>query len=439
MTASPKETKSPGLGTLALHAGQQPDPTTGARAVPIYQTTSYVFRDTEHAANLFALKELGNIYTRIMNPTTDVLEQRMAALEGGVASLAHASGQAAETNAILNVCNSGDHMVSVAQLYGGTYNLFHYTLPKLGIDVSFVDAEDPESFRKAVRPNTKLFYGETLGNPRLNVFPIEEVAAIAREIGVPLILDNTAASPMLCRPIEWGANVVVHSTTKYVGGHGTSIGGVVIDGGNFDWGNGRFPGFTEPDPSYHGLVHWDAFKAFPPAGDANVAYILKMRLQLLRDTGGCLSPFNAFLNLQGLETLHLRMERLSQNALQIAQFLQGHPKVAWVNYPGLAGSPGYEGAKKYFSGGCSGLLGFGIKGGSEAGAKFIEALTLFSHLANIGDAKSLAIHPATTTHQQLTPEEQASSGVTDDYVRLSLGIEDYADLEADVKQALDKA
>lgn len=431
---------SPGLGTRALHAGQQPDPTTGARAVPIYQTTSYVFRDTEHAANLFALKELGMIYTRIMNPTTDVFEQRMASLESGVAGLAHASGQAAQTNAILNICNAGDHMVSVSQLYGGTYNQFHYTLPKLGIEVTFVDAADPEAFRKAVKPNTKLFYGETLGNPRLNVFPIEEVAAIAKEVGVPLIIDNTAASPVLCRPIEWGANVVVQSTTKYVGGHGTSIGGMVVDGGNFDWGNGRFPGFTEPDPSYHGLVHWEAFKEFPPAGGANVAYILKMRLQLLRDTGACMSPFNSFLNLQGVETIHLRMERICQNAMKLAQFLAGHPKVGWINYPGLAGAPGHDLARKYFTSGMfGGLLGFGIKGGAQAGSKFINNLKLFSHLANIGDAKSLAIHPATTTHQQLNPEEQLASGVTEDYVRLSLGIEDYPDLEADVDQALKSA
>ncbi len=425
-----------GIGTKALHAGQTPDPTTGSRGVPIYQTTSYVFRDTEHAANLFGLKELGNIYTRIMNPTTDILEQRIAALEGGVAGLAHASGQAAITNAILNICNAGDHLVSVSQLYGGTYTLFHYTLKKLGIEVSFVDGEDPESFRQAIRPNTKLLYGETLGNPRLNVFPIEEVAAIAKEAGVPLMLDNTAVSPVLCRPIEWGANIVVHSTTKYIGGHGTSIGGMVVDGGNFDWGNGKFPGFTEPDPSYHGLVHWEAFQAFPPAGGANIAYIMKMRLQYLRDTGGCMSPFNAFLTLQGLETLHLRMQRHCENSLKLAQYLQDHDKIEWVNYPGLASSPAHENAKKYFNKQYGGLIGFGIKGGMEAGRKFIEGLKLFSHLANIGDAKSLAIHPASTTHSQLTPDEQIASGVTDDYVRLSVGIEDYEDIEADVAQAL---
>jgi O-acetylhomoserine (thiol)-lyase len=427
------------FATKALHAGQQPDPTTGSRAVPIYQTTSYTFRDTEHAANLFALKELGNIYTRIMNPTTEVFEQRMAALEGGSGALAHASGQAAITNAVLNICQAGDHMVSVAQLYGGTYNLFHYTLPKLGIEVSFVNADDPETFRRAVKPNTKLFFGETLGNPRLNIFPIEEVAAIAREVGVPLVLDNTALSPYLLRPIEHGANVVVHSATKFIGGHGTSIGGVVIDGGNFDWGNGRFQGFTEADASYHGLVHWDAFKAFPPAGGANVAYIFKMRLQYLRDTGGCLSPFNSFLFLQGLETLHLRMQRHCENALKLAQFLEAHEAVAWVNYPGLKSSHAHASAQKYLKNGYGALLGFGIKGGLAEGRKFIEALGLFSHLANIGDAKSLAIHPASTTHGQLTSNEQRASGVSEDYIRLSVGLEDYADIEADVAQALETA
>lgn len=428
-----------GLGTKAVHAGQTPDPTTASRAVPIYQTTSYVFRDTEHAANLFGLKELGNIYTRIMNPTTDVFEQRLAALEGGVASLAHASGQAAITNAVLNICGHGDHMVSVSQLYGGTYNLFHYTLPKMGIEVSFVDADDPDAFRKALKPNTKLFFGETLGNPRLNVFPVEEVAKIANEAGVPLILDNTVLTPILHRPFEWGAHAVVHSATKYIGGHGTSIGGIVVDGGNFNWGNGKFPGFTEPDPSYHDLVHWDAFKEFPPMGGANVAYIMKMRLQFLRDTGGCISPFNAFLMLQGLETLHLRMERHCDNALKVAQLLESHDKVSWVSYPGLKSSPYHDQAAKYLSGKSGALIGFGIKGGLEAGRKFIESLNLFSHLANIGDAKSLAIHPASTTHAQLNPEEQVSSGVTEDYVRLSIGIEDPEDIEADIEQALAKA
>jgi O-acetylhomoserine (thiol)-lyase len=431
--------RTPGLGTRALHAGQQIDPTTGARAVPIYQTTSYGFRDADHAANLFALKELGWIYTRIMNPTTDVFEQRMAALEGGSGALAHASGQAAITDALLNIAGAGDHIVSVSQLYGGTYNLFHHTLPKLGIEISFVDAQDPDAFRRALRPNTKAFYGEGLGNPALNIFPFEEVAKIAREAGVPLIIDNTALSPMLNRPIEWGANVVVHSTTKYIGGHGTSIGGIVVDGGNFDWGSGRFPGFTEPDPSYHGLVHWDAFKSFPPAGGANVAYIFKMRLQLLRDIGACISPTNAFYMLQGLETLHLRMERHCANALKVAEFLAAHDKVKWVNYPGLKDSPNHAVAKKYLTGGFGALLGFGVKSGFDGGKRFINALKLHSHLANIGDAKSLAIHPASTTHSQLTAEQQTASGVSPDYVRLAVGIEDIEDILADLEQALAEA
>ncbi len=425
-----------GPGTLAVHAGQSPDPATGSRAVPIYQTSSYTFRDTEHASNLFALKELGYIYTRIMNPTTDVLEKRVTALEGGTAGLAHASGSAAVTNSILNLAGAGDHIVSVSQLYGGTYNLFQYTLPKLGIEVSFVDGENPESFREAIRPNTKAFFGETQGNPRLNPFPIEEVAKIGAAEGIPLILDNTALTPAVCRPFDFGANVVVHSLTKFIGGHGTSIGGIVVDGGNFDWGSGRFPGFTEPDASYHGLVHWDAFKAFEPAGGANIAFAMKMRLQLLRDTGNCASPFNSFLHLQGLETLHLRMERHCSNALAVAQYLQGHEKVAWVNYPGLADSPHHELAKKYYHKGFGALVGFGVKGGMEAGRKTIEGMQLFSHLANIGDAKSLAIHPASTTHSQLTEDEQTTSGVTPDFIRLSIGIEDKEDLISDLDQAL---
>ena len=404
--------------------------------MPLYQTTSYVFRDAEHAANLFALKELGNIYTRIMNPTTDVLEQRMAALEGGTGALAHASGQAAITDAILNLAGSGDHIVSVSQLYGGTYNLFHYTLPKLGIEVDFVDAGDPDAFTRALKPNTKAFYGEGLGNPALNIFPMEEVGAIAKEAGVPLIIDNTALSPILNRPFEWGANIVVHSTTKYLGGHGTSIGGIVVDGGNFDYGQGRFPGFTEPDASYHGLVHWDTFKAFPPAGDANIAFIMKMRLQLLRDIGACQSPFNAWQTLQGIETLHLRMQRICENAQKAAEFLAADDRVAWVNYPGLADSPNHAAAKKYLSGGFGGLLGFGLKTGYEGAGKFIGGLSLFSHVANIGDAKSLAIHPASTTHSQLTADEQVASGTTPDFVRLSLGIEDWSDLQADIEAGL---
>lgn len=428
---------TPRFATRALHAGQAPDPSTGSRALPLHQTTSYVFRDTEHAANLFGLKELGHIYTRLNNPTNDVLEARLASLEGGVVALAHSSGQAAITNTILNICNAGDHFVSVSQLYGGTYTLFHYTLQKMGIEVSFVDGDDPENFRKAIRPNTKLLYAETLGNPRLNVLDIAAVGEIAKEAGIPLVLDSTAVSPWLCRPLEHGANIIVHSTTKYIGGHGTSIGGIVIDGGNFDWGSGKFPGFTEPDPSYHGLVHWDAFKAFPPAGGANVAFALKMRLQLMRDMGACASPFNSWQQLQGIETLHLRMERHCQNALAVAKFLQDHQKVSWVNYPGLASSPYHELAKRYFTDGhFGGLVGFGVKGGLTEGRAFIEKLKLHSHLANIGDAKSLAIHPASTTHSQLTPDEQKASGVSDDYVRLSVGIEAIEDIIADLDQAL---
>ena len=430
---------TPGFGTRALHAGQEPDPATGSRAVPIYQTTSYTFRDTDHAAKLFSLEELGNIYTRIMNPTTDVLEKRVAALEGGVAGLAHASGQAAITSAILNIAQVGDNIVSAAQLYGGTFSLFKYTLPKLGIEVRFADAEDPESFKPLIDEKTRAIYGDTVANPKLNIFPFEEVSLIAKENKLPLIIDNTAASPAVCRPLEHGANIVIHSLTKFIGGHGTSIGGIVIDGGNFDWGSGRFNEFTGPDTSYHGLVHWDVFKSFPPAGGANIAYIMKMRLQWLRDTGNCAAPFNSFLHLQGLETLHLRMERHCQNAQVVAEFLNNQPQVDWVNYPGLPNSPHHEPAKKYFTQDHHGaLLGFGLKGGLEAGRSFIDSLKLFSHVANIGDAKSLAIHPATTTHQQLDEAQQAAAGVTPDYVRLSVGIEDVEDLLADLKQALGK-
>ncbi len=427
-----------GLGTRAVHAGQTPDSDFGSRAVPIHQTTSYLFRDTEHAANLFALKELGHIYTRLHNPTTDVLEARVAALEGGTTAVAHSSGSAAITNAILNVAGSGDHIVSVSQLYGGTYNLFHYTLPKLGIEVSFIDGEDPENFRRAAKPNTKAFFGETLGNPRLNVFPIADVAAIGQEMGIPLIVDNTA-TPLICRPIEHGCNIVAHSTTKFLGGHGVAIGGMVVDGGNFDWSRGRHPGFTEPDPSYHGIVYADVFQSFEPFGGANVAYALKLRLQLLRDTGNCPSPHNSFLTLLGVETAHLRMQRHCENALKVAEFLAGHDKVAWVNYPGLKDHPHHEAAKKYLQGGFGALLGFGIKGGLEAGRKFIESVKLFSHLANIGDAKSLAIHPATTTHSQLSEDELLTAGVTPDFVRLSIGIEDFEDIQADLEQALAQA
>ena len=372
-----------------------------------------------------------------MNPTTDVLEKRVAALEGGVAALAHASGQAAITSSILNLAKAGENIVSASQLYGGTYTLFKYTLPKLGIEVRFADAEDPSTFEPLIDDKTKAVYGDTVGNPKLNIFPFEEVSAVCKKHKLPLLIDSTAASPAVCRPIEHGANIVIHSLTKFIGGHGTSIGGIVVDAGNFDWGSGRFAEFTEPDPSYHGLVHWDAFKAFEPAGGANIAFAMKMRLQLLRDTGNCISPFNAHQILIGAETLHLRMERHCSNALKIAQFLIEHPDVSWVNYPGLPDSQHHAASEKYFDNGKHGaLVGFGLKGGIAAGAKFIDSLKLFSHLANIGDAKSLAIHPATTTHQQLDEAEQSSTGVTPDFVRLSVGIEDVDDLLADLDQAL---
>lgn len=418
--------------TLAVHGGQVPDPTTTARAVPIYQTTSYVFRDTEHAASLFGLQEFGFIYTRLMNPTQDVFEKRVALLEGGIGALAAASGQAAQTMAILNILHAGDEMISSTSLYGGTYNLFHYTLPKLGIHVHFVDPADPENFRKALTPKVKLFYAETVGNPKLDTLDIEAVARIAHEAGVPLMIDNTMPTPALINPIQWGADIVVHSATKFIGGHGTSIGGIIVDSGKFPWDNGKFSQFTEPDPSYHGLVLMNL-----PEPLRSMAYILKARIQMLRDIGACVSPFNAFLFLQGLETLHLRMERHSANALKVAQFLKEHPQVVWVNYPGLPEHPSYETAKKYHKGErYGGILGFGVKGGMEAGRKFIDNLQIFSLLANIGDAKSLAIHPASTTHQQLTVEEQFSTGVTPDFVRLSVGIEDPNDLIADLDQAL---
>lgn len=416
------------LETLAIHAGQQPDPTTGARAVPIYQTTSYVFRDTDHAANLFALKESGNIYTRIMNPTNDVLEQRVAALEGGVGALAVASGQAAVTYAILNIAQAGDEIVSATSLYGGTYNLFHYTLPKFGVTVKFVDARDPENVRRAITGRTKAVFAEMIGNPRLDVLDIEAIAEVAHAHGIPLIVDNTVPTPFLCRPFDHGADIVVHSATKFIGGHGTTIAGIIVDSGKFDWTNGNFPAFTEPDPSYHGLVLSEAF--------GNMAYILKARVQLLRDTGAALSPFNAFLLLQGLETLHLRMERHSENARKVAEFLAGHPYVEWVDYPGLPDSPYHELAKKYLPRGQGALVTFGIRGGLEAGKKFINSVKLHSHLANIGDAKSLVIHPASTTHQQLTPEEQAQTGVTPELVRLSVGLEHIDDILEDLDQAL---
>lgn len=420
-----------GFTTRQLHAGQRPDPTTGSRAVPIYQTTSYQFRDTQHAANLFALKELGNIYTRIMNPTTDVLEQRIADLEGGVGALAAASGHAAQTMAIFTLCAAGDHIVSSSRLYGGTYNQFNYTFPRLGIEVTFVDPADPANFERAIRPNTKILYGETLGNPDISVFPFEEVAEIGRRHAIPLMIDNTFATPYLCRPFEWGAHIVTHSTTKFLGGHGTTIGGIIVDGGNFDWRSGRFPNFTTPDPSYHGLVYADLVQAgLPP-------FIIKARVQILRDIGACQAPFNSWQTLQGIETLSLRMERHVANAQAVAEFLERHPKVNWVSYPGLPSHPDHARAKKYLPKGAGAVLGFGIKGGVAAGRKFIESLQLFSHLANVGDAKSLAIHPATTTHSQLSEEELASAGVSPDFIRLSIGIEDIEDILWDLEQALE--
>jgi O-acetylhomoserine (thiol)-lyase len=424
---------SQNLSTLALHAGQVPDPTTGARAVPIYQTTSFVFKNTEHAANLFALQEFGNVYTRIMNPTTDVFEQRVAALEGGTGALAVSSGQAATNLALLNITQVGDEIVSANNLYGGTYQLFHYTLPKLGRVVKFVDSGKPEAFRKAITPKTRALFAETIGNPKLDVPDFEALAKIAHQAGIPLVVDNTIGIGLV-RPIEHGTDIVVASATKYIGGHGTSIGGVIVDSGNFKWDNGKFPEFTEPDPSYHGLKFWEVFGNFPGMG--NVAFIIKARVQLLRDIGACLSPFNAFLFLQGLETLPLRQQQHSKNALEIAQFLSKHKLVNWVIYPGLPHNPNHKMAAKYLKRGFGGILGFGIKGGLEAGKKFINSVKMLSHLANIGDAKTLVIHPASTTHQQLSAEEQAATGVTPDYVRLSIGLEDSADIKADIDQAL---
>ena len=420
--------KKPGFDTIALHGGQRPDAATGARAVPIYQTTSYVFRDTTHAANLFALKEFGNIYTRIMNPTWAVLEERVAALEGGVGALATASGQAAETLAVLNIARAGEQIVSSASLYGGTYNLFHYTLPKMGIEATFVDPSEPGDFRKAITPKTRLIFAETLGNPKNDMLDIEAVARVAHDAGIPLMIDNTVATPYLCRPFEWGADIVVHSLTKFLGGHGTSIGGIIVDSGKFDWANGKFRELVEPDPTYHNLKFVETF--------GNLAYILKVRVQLLRDLGPALSPFNAFQILQGIETLSLRMQRHCDNAQKVAQFLEDHPAVTWVNYPGLASHPTHALAKKYLQHGFGAIVGFGIKGGSQAGIKFINAVKLLSHLANIGDAKSLVIHPASTTHQQLTPAEQLETGVTEDFIRLSIGLETIEDIIADIDQAL---
>lgn len=414
--------------TLALHGGQEPDPVTGSRAVPIYQTTSYVFKDTEHAANLFALKEFGNIYSRIMNPTQDVFEKRVALLEGGVGALATASGQAAITFAILNIAQSGDEIVSSSSLYGGTYNLFAHTLSRLGITVHFVDSSNPENFRAKINDKTKALFCETIGNPRIDVADLESIAGIAHEHGVPLIVDNTFATPLLCRPFDHGADIVVHSTTKFIGGHGTAIGGIIVDSGQFDWNNGKFPGLTTPDPSYHGVVFTEAV--------GNLAYIIKARVQLQRDIGAPVAPFNAFLFLQGLETLHLRIERHSQNALAVAKYLSSHPDVAWVSYPGLEGDNSYHLARKYLSKGQGAILTFGIKGGAEEGRKLIESTTLFSHLANVGDSKSLIIHPASTTHQQMNEAEQRLAGVAPELVRLSVGTEAIDDIIGDLEQAL---
>lgn len=423
--------------TICLHGGQVPDPTTLSRAVPIYQTTSYVFKSAEHAANLFALKELGNIYTRIMNPTVDVLEKRVAMLEGGTAGVATASGQAAITYTIMNLASAGDEIVSATSLYGGTYNLFKYTLPKYGIQTKFVEPDNIENFKKAITSKTKAIYIEAVGNPKLDIIDYEEVSKVAHENGIPLIVDNTLPTPYLLRPIDFGADIIVHSTTKFIGGHGTSIGGIIIDSGKFRWDNGKFPGFTEPDPSYHGLIYWDTFKDF--MGMGNVAFAFKVRLQLLRDIGACMSPFNAFLFLQGLETLHLRMERHSENAMKVAEFLSEHPKVSWVLYPGLKKHKTHHLAKKYFKRNLYGaIVGFGVKGGYNAGVKLIDNLKLFSNLANIGDAKSLVIHPASTTHQQLKPEERVLTGVTDDFIRLSVGIENIDDIIDDLDSALKK-
>jgi len=420
------------FATLAVHAGQAPDPATGARAVPIYQTTSFVFEDSDHAGRLFALQEFGNIYTRIMNPTTDVFEKRIAALEGGAAALATASGQAAETLTLITLAAAGDEIVSTSSLYGGTYNLFHHTLPRLGITVRFVDGDDFDGLRAAINEKTRAVYTETLGNPKLDVADIERLASIAHENNVPLIVDNTCASAALVRPIEWGADIVINSATKFIGGHGNSIAGVIVDAGKFDWAaSGRFPDFTEPDPSYHGLSYTHAF--------GPLAFILKARVQGLRDTGAALSPFNSFLLLQGVETLHLRMERHSQNALAVARHLEQHPGVDWVNYPGLESSRYYSRARKYLPSGQGALITFGIKGGYEAGKKLIDSLQLFSMLANIGDAKSLVIHPASTTHQQLSAQEQADAGVTPELVRLCVGIEDIRDILADLNQAIQAA
>ena len=416
------------LETLAVHAGQQVDSDTGSRAVPIYQTSSYVFKDSSHAANLFALKEFGNIYTRLMNPTTDVLEKRLAALEGGVAGLGLSSGQSAIYVSILNICGAGGHFISSGSLYGGTVTLFGHTFRKLGIEVTFVDARNPENIAKAIKKNTRLIYIESVGNPKNDILQYDKIADIAHKNGLPVICDNTVMTPILFRPFEYGIDIVIHSCTKFIGGHGTSIGGAIVDSGNFNWANGKYPELTEPDPSYHGIKYVESF--------GNLAYILKARVQLLRDMGSCMSPFNAFLFLQGIETLHLRMPRHSENALKVAQWLEGHKSVSWVNYPGLPSHPDHKLAKRYMPDGQGGILGFGIKGGKEAGVKFINSVKLASHLANIGDSKTLVIHPASTTHQQLNEQEQFAAGVTPDYIRVSVRTEHVDDIIADFEQAL---
>jgi O-acetylhomoserine (thiol)-lyase len=416
--------------TIALHGGQTPDPTTGARAVPIFQTTSYQFKSTEHAANLFALKEFGHIYTRLMNPTTDVFEQRIAQLDGGVGALAVSSGQAATSLALLNIARAGDEVISADNLYGGTYNLFKYTLPRLGVKVHFVPSNDVAAIARAFTPRVKAVYAESIGNPKLDVADLEGISRVAHAHGVPFILDNTV-SPYLLRPFDHGVDIIVYSATKFIGGHGTSIGGVIVDSGKFEWSSGKFPLISDPDPSYHDLKFIDALK---PLG--NIAYIIKARVTLLRDLGPALSPFNSFLFLQGLETLHLRLSRHSENALAVAKYLERHPKVSWVNYPGLESSPEHARAKKYLPRGAGAIVGFGVRGGVDQGRKFIDSLKLASHLANVGDAKTLAIHPATTTHQQLSSDEQRSTGVTPDFVRLSVGLEHIDDIVADIEQAL---
>jgi len=425
------------LDTVAIHAGQEtPDSATGARAVPIYQTTSYVFKNTGHAANLFALKEFGNIYTRIMNPTNDVFEKRVAAIEGGTGALGVSSGQAAQALGLLAITQVGDEIVSANNLYGGTYQQFHYTFPKLGRKVIFVDSTRPEEFKKAITERTRAVYAETIGNPKLDVPDFEKIARIAHDAEIPFVVDNTVGVGLV-RPIDYGADILVTSATKFIGGHGTSIGGVIVDSGKFDWSKGKFPEFTEPDPSYHGLKYWDVFGNFPNLG--NVAFIIKVRVQLQRDLGAALSPFNSFLFLQGLETLPLRMKKHSENALSVAKFLKEHPLVSWVNYPGLPDHPSHRLAVKYLKGRYGAIVGFGIKGGMKAGKKFIESVKLLSHLANIGDAKSLVIHPASTTHSQLTKAEQEETGVTEDFIRISVGLEDVEDIKEDIDQALRKA